>query len=39
MNPNRYRYFWCSTLQDKMDEMNRLNCQPPDVAFCAGWQI
>jgi hypothetical protein len=29
----------CNTLQDKMDEMNRLNCQPPDVSLCAGWQI
>ena len=29
----------CSVMQDKMDEMNRLNCHPPDVALCAGWQI
>jgi len=23
----------------KMKEMQKLNCQPPDVALCAGWQI
>jgi uncharacterized lipoprotein YehR (DUF1307 family) len=29
----------CSQFETKLEEMNRLNCQPPDVALCAGWQI
>jgi hypothetical protein len=29
----------CDTFKNKMNEMNRLNCQPPDVSLCAGWQI
>jgi len=29
----------CSQFETKLEEMNRLNCQPPHNTLCAGWQI
>ena len=29
----------CSVFQNKIEEMDRLNCKPVDSEMCLGWEV
>jgi hypothetical protein len=29
----------CAEFQTKMEEMNQMNCKPPEASLCAGWKV